>query len=85
MNVEISFGAMSPPLAQQLQRQGLAVRDNNQLEHLQLDVDALTRLVIRDVLTDSAATAVRKKLLKRVCALKMTHSTPTEPHGITAG
>ena len=85
MNVEISFGAMSPPLVQQLQRQGLVARDNNQLEHLQLDVDALTRLVIRDVLTDSAATSVRRKLLKRICALKMTHSTPAEPHGATAG
>jgi hypothetical protein len=45
---------------------------------LQRDADALVRLVIRDVLTDSAATAARRKLIKRVCALKMTHAMPAE-------
>lgn len=80
MNLELNFGALSAPLQQQLRSQGLAVLDGDaeRLEHLQRDADALVRLVIRDVVTDSAAAAARRKLIKRVCALKMTHVMPAE-------
>ena len=75
MNLELNFGALSAPLNQQLRSQGLVVLagDAERLEHLQRDVDSLMRLVIRDVVTDSAAAAARGKIIKRVCALKMTH------------
>ena len=80
MNLELNFGALSAPLHQQLRSQGLAVLDGDaeRLEHLQRDADELARLVIRDVITDSAAASARRKLIKRVCALKMTHVTPAE-------
>ena len=80
MNLELNFGALSAPLVQQLRSQGLAVLegDSDRLDHLQKDADALVRLVIRDVLTDSAAATARRKLIKRVCALKMTHVMPAE-------
>ena len=80
MNLELNFGALSLPLQQQLRSQGLAVLegDAERLDHLQRDADALVRLVIRDVVTDSAAAAARGKLIKRVCALKMTHVTQSD-------
>jgi len=75
MKLELSFGAFSALLKQQLRSQGLAVLDGDaeRLEHLQRDADALVRLVIRGVITDSAAASARRKLITRVCALKMTH------------
>jgi hypothetical protein len=81
MNLKLNFGALSEPLQQQLISQGLRVLDGDaeRLEHLQRDADALARLVIRDVVTDSAAAAARRKLIKRVCALKMTHVMPAKP------
>jgi len=80
MNVELNFGALSAPLQQQLKSQGLAVLDVDaeRLQHLQRDADELARLAIRDVITDGAAASGRRKLIKRVCALKMTHVMPTE-------
>ncbi len=80
MNLELNFGALSAPLQQQLRSQGLAVLDADaeRLEHLQRDADALVRLVIRDVITDSAAANARRKLIKQACALKMTHVMPAE-------
>ena len=73
MNVELNFGALSDPIRQQLRRQGLVIAEGHadRLDHLQQDADALVRLVVRDVVTDSAALAARRKLIKRVCALKM--------------
>jgi hypothetical protein len=74
MNVQLTFGALAAPLVEQLHSQGLAVLDCDaaRLDHLQRDADALVRLVIRGVLTESAATVARRKLMKEVCKLKMT-------------
>jgi hypothetical protein len=83
MNLELNFGALAAPLQHQLRNQGLAVveGDAERLAHLQRDADALVRLMIRDVLTDSAASVARRKLIKRVCELKMTHAMPAEMAG----
>ncbi len=78
MNLALNFGGLAAPLRQQLRSQGLVVLDGDaeKLDHLQRDADALVRLVILNLVTDSAASAARRKLIKRVCALKMTHAMP---------
>ena len=55
--MDIVLGALCPKLSEQIP--GLS-------EHYDRDADAITRLVIRGILTDSEATKARKRLLKRI-------------------
>ena len=64
MNVNIIFGALSPNIETQLSSQGLTFNGN--VEALQNDIDAITRLAVRGLLTDSAINAARKKIMKNI-------------------
>lgn len=64
--VEIHFGALSPPLSEQIASQGLPVPAA--LPQLQKLMDATVALHIHDCLTDSGARAVRKKLMRKIVA-----------------
>ena len=56
----IYFGAMSDPIKKQI---GF---DSVDVKHIQKDADAVTRLVIRGIITDSQANQARTKLAKRI-------------------
>lgn len=66
----IVFGAMADPLRIQLRGKiahgGLGSRD---LGHLQRDVDAISRLQVRGLISDAAAHAARQKVMKKIIAL----------------
>jgi hypothetical protein len=59
----LEFGVFAPKLSEQLKNTNIP---KEQLEHFDLDADAINRLLIRGVLTDSQTEQARKKLLKRI-------------------
>ncbi len=62
-SVRVSFGALSPPIDEQLRDQGLKL-DIDPLHrcHLQRDVNQVTRLRVRCILTEAES----DKALKRI-------------------
>ena len=77
---DIRFGALSPSLQEQLAGAGI---DPEELERFDRDADAITRLVVREILTDTVATAARRTLLKKIQAAvdayaEARHSSATE-------
>lgn len=65
MSVDISFGALCPPLADQLPAGTIPAET---LDHLQRDADAITRLAVRGLLTDAQIHAARSKLVKKIAS-----------------
>jgi len=65
MNVRISFGALSPPIQEQMQDQGLKL-DMDPVDrcHLQRDADEVSRLRFRGVLTESESDKARKRIMQ---------------------
>jgi hypothetical protein len=65
------MGAMAPDFAQQFLEGDITVPADKQrdLDALQRDADAITRLVIRGLLPESQGMEARKKLEKRICSL----------------
>lgn len=66
MMLSLHFGAFVQPLKQQL-RDAKVKAPAGSVSAWQQDADAITRLVIRGLLTDSAAQAARRKLLRTIC------------------
>ena len=65
MNVRINFGALSPPIREQLQDQGLKLdMDPVQRHYLQCDADEVSRLRVRGVLTESESDKARKRIMQ---------------------
>ena len=65
--MHIHFGAFAPPLYKQLESQGFEFEWQQQAwMSLQLDADAIVRLCVRGIITDSQAVAARKKLMKKI-------------------
>lgn len=64
----LDFGALCHPLAKQLkdQRVRMNVGIRGSITIWQKDADAITRLAVRQLLSDSAACIARKKLLKKI-------------------
>lgn len=63
--MQIAFGALAPTLVDQLAGSKVPVE---KLEAFDRDADAVTRLVVRGLLTQSQANAARKKILKEIVA-----------------
>ena len=61
--MEIVFGALAPQLKDQLKDTKIP---ENALNLFQADADAITRLLIRGLISDSQGLSARKKLLKRL-------------------
>lgn len=59
----ITFGAMVDPLRKQLEGSGI---DAGTMNHLQRDVDAIVRLHIRGLLTDSEMKKACTRFVKKV-------------------
>jgi hypothetical protein len=64
--LEIDFGALALPLAEQLAAQGLVYKDAAKLAHFQADAEAIVRLHMRGYIADSVAMNCRKKLMKKM-------------------
>jgi len=62
-NTMIELGALAKPLSEQLSTFNV---DKEELERLDMDADAISRLYIRDLITESQATKARQKLMKRI-------------------
>jgi hypothetical protein len=61
----IKFGALCPPLGEQLRNQGLNLDlDPMGRQLLQRDIDEVTRLAIRGVITESERDRARKRLMQ---------------------
>lgn len=63
--VEISIGALSPPIAEQLGQQGLQAAEED-VAKWQVIAKAIVLLAVHDVLTDSARTSAGRKLVKMI-------------------
>jgi hypothetical protein len=63
MGFAIYFGAMAPTLAEQLADYEY---DKDEMKHLQFDADAVSRLAVRGVLTEGAASKARQRLVNRI-------------------
>lgn len=64
--LSISFGAMCPPIREQLAEQAL-VADEKDVVFWQRVADAIALLSIHDLITDAARARARKRLLKAMC------------------
>jgi hypothetical protein len=61
----VSFGALSPPIDEQLRGQGLKLDMDPLLRcHLQRDADEVTRLRVRCILTEAESDKARKRILQ---------------------
>lgn len=65
MSIDIAFGALCPPLSEQLPAGVIPVET---LDHLQRDADAITRLAVRGLLTAVQVHAARSKLVEKIAA-----------------
>lgn len=63
--LKIRLGAMSPSVKEQVEEQGFKI-DATDSVHLQKDSEAITRLIIRGLITDSQAKQARDKLFKKI-------------------
>lgn len=63
--INISFGALAPTIAEQLEKQNVGV-EPERLEHFQKDADAISRLHVRGLIPDSVAKNIREKLMKKI-------------------
>lgn len=61
----LTFGAMSAPLRAQLKIQGFDI-DAAVVKHCQRDADAITRLLVRHMLSEGEAHKARRRLLRWV-------------------
>ena len=63
----IQFGALCPPLGEQLRDQGLNLDlDPMGRQLLQRDIDEVTRLAIRGVITESERDRARNRLMQTI-------------------
>jgi hypothetical protein len=63
--LSVNFGALSPPIDEQLREQGLKLDMDPLLRgHLQRDVDEVTRLRVRCILTEAESDKARKRILR---------------------
>jgi hypothetical protein len=69
MKKNIKFGALAPKLRAQLREQKLRVKDADKLAHLQRDADAVSRLLIRGLITEGMAHLARKQIVDQLLAL----------------
>ena len=66
MDLELTFGAMAPTILAQLARQGVQPNEVGVVSHWQRDADAIARLKIRGLISDSQARQARQRLLKNI-------------------
>ena len=65
MKVAITFGGMAPRISEQLEGQGCKAKTEDMVAW-QRDAEAITRLCVRGLISDAAATSARRKLLQAI-------------------
>lgn len=65
--LELVFGALVPPIAQQLAAIGISATKKD-LKHWQADADAITRLAVRGLIPSGAVRSARQKLIRKIAA-----------------
>ncbi len=64
-NIRISFGALAPPIDEQLREQGFKLDlDPLPRRHLQRGADEVSRLHVRGILTESETDKARKRIFQ---------------------
>jgi len=63
--LSITFGSMCEPIAKQLAQQGRTI-PADKLDHIQMDADAIARLVVRGIITEASARRARQKVFLRI-------------------
>ena len=66
MNVQLSFGAMAESIGGQLRGQGLCIPDPDERTRLQANADAITRLMLHNLLTDAEGRRARRRLVNHI-------------------
>jgi hypothetical protein len=68
--IEIVFGAMAPPILDQLRAQGIRASILSSVDALQFqkDADAVVRLAVRGILPENAKRAAHRRILRRMIA-----------------
>lgn len=61
--ISLHFGALAPTLKEQLKEH---VIDDTDLKHFQRDADAITRLAVRGLITDSTKMRAHKVLMRNI-------------------
>lgn len=62
-HLQIRFGGLAPPIAEQVAEQGLVMAD---APVIQADADAIVRLTIRGLLTAAEKHRARKRLMRKI-------------------
>mgnify|MGYP001582550218 CR=1 FL=1 len=65
MHLQLDFGAMAPKIAEQITAAGLTANPA-EIAHCQKDADALTRLIVRGLLSESTIRNGRKRLMEYI-------------------
>lgn len=63
--LELRLGAMADPILDQLATQGMTL-DDSMKGRVQKDADAITRLVLGELISDSVARNARDRLFRRI-------------------
>lgn len=64
----IGFGALAEPIIEQLRRQGFVAHYGVQADTWQKDADAITRLAVRGLISETTASSARRRLTKTISA-----------------
>jgi hypothetical protein len=66
--IMIDFGAMSASVSEQIKKQGFTWEDEVQGKAADKDAEAIVRLNLRGIITDSSARSARNRLFKKIKA-----------------
>jgi len=79
MRIPIELGPMCPPLQIQLLSVNLTEKGTEELDRLERDHRAVSRLHVRGIITESAFSAALKKLLRKVQSVIDVERAPSLP------
>jgi hypothetical protein len=65
-SIEIRFGALCPPICEQIEAQGLVAREWLEIKAIQADADAVARLLVRGLISNLQARVARKRIVEAV-------------------
>lgn len=68
MKLTLEFGALCDPIAKQLRQQGVTFVPKGELEHFQLDHDALVRVTIKGYVSAAEKRRAQDRLMKVIFA-----------------
>lgn len=70
-HISIRMGALVPTIEHQLIEQGVQIVPPDLVDDLQKDADAITRLLIRRIITQAEGDKARKRIMKEFRKLRL--------------